>query len=115
MKRSQIASLVSLLGCFVAAAPEARSESLNVRVQNDGKPVGDAVVYAVPIDGNGKPVPIPEPVVIDHASRRTRTGRDLLLGHWTVDGPRDLSLHVRDLGAGVVDHDARAGGSGPAR
>jgi len=62
-------ALAPLLGALVWAHPAA-SANLAVTVKSSkGKPVQDAVVYAVPVDSNGVPVPSPTPTVIDQIDK----------------------------------------------
>jgi hypothetical protein len=62
------AALAALL--LAAPGPLARAESLAARVRSDrGKPVEDAVVYARALDGDGRPLPPPEPIEIDQIDK----------------------------------------------
>jgi plastocyanin len=63
------ASAALLLAGFVAPAPAAGG-TLGAVVRNgDGEAVQDAVVYALPLDGQGAPVELPQPAEIDQIDK----------------------------------------------
>jgi plastocyanin len=70
MDRTQLAALIVVFLAGWLTSPTARGASLSATVTgDDGKPVKDAVVYALPLDENGRPVPQPPPVVIDQVDK----------------------------------------------
>jgi plastocyanin len=63
-------AIVALLGAAFVAPVPAAAGTLGVAVRNaDGEPVGDAVVYALPLDARGAPASIPQPVEIDQVDK----------------------------------------------
>jgi plastocyanin len=60
----------ALLGAVLALAAPAGAADLVVSVRDaGGGPVADAVVYAVAVDGDGRPLPAPEPTEIEQVDK----------------------------------------------
>jgi plastocyanin len=67
---ARAATIASLLFAALVGAAPAVGGTLDAVVRNgDGKPVRDAVVYALPLDAEGKPASLPEPVEIDQVDK----------------------------------------------
>jgi plastocyanin len=70
MDRSRITAWIVVLAAGWLVAPAALAASLRATVTgDDGLPVPDAVVYALPLDENGKPVQQPPPAMIDQIDK----------------------------------------------
>jgi plastocyanin len=70
MDRTQTAALtVVLLAGWLLSPPSHAAGLVATVTGDDGEPVQDAVVYALPLDENGRRVPQPPPTVIDQVDK----------------------------------------------
>jgi plastocyanin len=70
MDRTRIVALIAILAAGSVVPAAAVAASLRATVTgDDGRPVQDAVVYALPLDENGRPVVQPPPTMIDQIDK----------------------------------------------
>lgn len=70
MNRSSRGLLFALLLGALATPLGTGAATLGATVRGDGgDPVQDAVVYLLPVDGDGHPVPLPPPTVVDQVDK----------------------------------------------